>query len=269
MTVLGMTATSSLASLTVSFFQRGTDGSQGLIPLLNSYKFTVEENTTIEEDVALDPELLGRVFENLLAAYNPETEASAREETGSYYTPRKIVNYMTDESLVAYLKDALLADNQQERSSLTITTPPIQQSLIGPSEAVQPEFSVTADESLGESQNSNIEKQIRVLLAYSDEPPQFTESEIQRLMKAIDSLSVLDPAVGSGAFPMAMLQKLTYVLQRLDPDNRRWEDLQKERAEKRAKAAFNISNQQERDDELTAISDTFERYRDSDFGRKL
>ena len=251
------------------FFQNGADGSQGLIPLLNSYKFTVEENTTIEEDVALDPELLGRVFEKLLAAYNPETEASAREETGSYYTPREIVNYMTDESLVAYLKDALLADNQQERSRLTITTPPIQQSLLGPSEPVQPEFGVTTDESLGETQESRIEKKLRALLAYSDEPPQFTESEIERLMKTIDSLRVLDPAVGSGAFPMTILHKLTHVLRRLDPDNRRWEHLQQTRAEKRATAAFNISNQQERDDELTAISDTFERYRDSDFGRKL
>ena len=61
------------------FFQKGTDGSQGLIPLLESYKFTVEENTTIEEDVALDPELLGRVFEHLLAAYNPETKRVSAE----------------------------------------------------------------------------------------------------------------------------------------------------------------------------------------------
>ena len=176
---------------------------------------------------------------------------------------------MTDETLVAYLKDALLADNQQERSSLTITTPPIQQSLLGPSEPVQPEFGVTADESLGEAQKSKIEKRLRALLAYSDESPQFADLEIESLMKAIDSLKVLDPAVGSGAFPMAMLQKLTYVLRRLDPDNRRWAQLQRKRAEQKAQKAFNISNQQERDDELTAISDTFERYRDSDFGRKL
>ena len=216
------------------FFQRGTDGSQGLIPLLESYKFTVEENTTIEEDVALDPELLGRVFENLLAAYNPETQLSARRETGSYYTPREVVNYMTDESLVAYLKDALLTD-----------------------------------ESLGEAQESRIETKIRTLLAYSNEPPQLTEPEIERLMKTIDSLRVLDPAVGSGAFPMTILHKLTHALRRLDPDNRRWKHLQQTRAEQRAQKAFNISNQQERDDELTAISDTFERYRDSDFGRKL
>ena len=59
------------------------------------------------EDVALDPELLGKVFENLLASYNPETKTTARKQTGSFYTPREIVNYMVDESLIAYLKNAM------------------------------------------------------------------------------------------------------------------------------------------------------------------
>ncbi|NLF84253.1 MAG: DUF4391 domain-containing protein, partial [Candidatus Gastranaerophilales bacterium] len=79
----------------------------GLINILKSYKFTVTENTPIEEDIALDPELLGRVFENLLASYNPETKTTARKQTGSFYTPREIVNYMVDESLKAYLKQKL------------------------------------------------------------------------------------------------------------------------------------------------------------------
>lgn len=60
-------------------------GEEGLITLFNNYKFTVEENTPIEQEVALDPELLGKVFENLLAAYNPETQDTARRRTGSYY----------------------------------------------------------------------------------------------------------------------------------------------------------------------------------------
>ena len=75
----------------------------GLIPLLEHYKFTVEENTPIEQDVALDPELLGKVFENLLAAYNPETRSTVRKQTGSYYTPRPIVDYMVAEALVTAL----------------------------------------------------------------------------------------------------------------------------------------------------------------------
>ena len=86
----------------------------GLFPLLNQYKFTVEENTPTEVEVALDPELLGQVFENLLAAYNPETRDTVRKETGSYYTPRAVVNYMVDESLTT----ALSAKVQPEHEDL-------------------------------------------------------------------------------------------------------------------------------------------------------
>ena len=80
---------------------------RGLIEIFKSYKFTIAENTPFEENVALDPELLGQVFENLLAAYNPETQTTARKQTGSFYTPREIVNYMVDESLIAYLKNQI------------------------------------------------------------------------------------------------------------------------------------------------------------------
>jgi adenine-specific DNA-methyltransferase len=97
---------------------------RGLIRILNRYKFTVTENTPIEEEIALDPELLGQVFENLLAAYNPETGATARKQTGSFYTPREIVNYMVDESLLAYLSKSVgqassLSEGGAQASSLS------------------------------------------------------------------------------------------------------------------------------------------------------
>ena len=81
------------------------DPDDGLFPLFGHYKFTVEENTPLDREVALDPELLGRVFENLLASYNPETRETARKATGSYYTPRRIVDYMVDEALAAALAE--------------------------------------------------------------------------------------------------------------------------------------------------------------------
>ena len=81
---------------------------RGLLNILQSYNFTIDENTPTDEEIALDPELLGRVFENLLASYNPETASTARKSTGSYYTPREIVNYMVDESLIAYLKNKMI-----------------------------------------------------------------------------------------------------------------------------------------------------------------
>ena len=210
------------------------DKDHGLIPLLEHYKFTVEENTPIEQEVALDPELLGKVFENLLAAYNPETGTTARKQTGSYYTPRVIVDYMVEEALVAAL-----------------------------AEQVQP---TNGDTELWE-------EELRYLFNYAkvcdDASEWFNDDEIDKIVRAISELKILDPAVGSGAFPMSVLHKLTLALRRLDPDNTLWEQLQQDRAGKRAQAAFKISNQQTRESELVEISDTFERYRDSDFGRKL
>ncbi len=205
-------------------------GNEGLLTLFNHYKFTVEENTPAEQEVALDPELLGKVFENLLATYNPETQETARKQTGSYYTPRVVVDYMVDEALVASL--------------------------------IQKVQSASTD-------NSWWEDRLRYLLDYNDAGELFDEAETEQIIAAIASLRILDPAVGSGAFPMGVLHKLTLALRRLDPDNARWEDLQKEQARSQAAAAFDTSNQWERNQALDDISTTFERYRDSDFGRKL
>lgn len=209
------------------------DDEYGLFPLLNHYKFTVEENTPIEHEVALDPELLGKVFENSLAAYNPETQSTARKQTGSYYTPRVVVDYMVDESLVATLKQECLPKN------------------------------ANADD---------WETSLRWLLDYADEFDDvdvlFDDPAKESIVRAIADLKALDPAVGSGAFPMGMLHKLTLALKRLDPDNKRWEALQKDRAIAKADAAFDTRDKKERDAELLEISETFERY-SGDFGRKL
>ena len=105
--------------------------------------------------------------------------------------------------------------------------------------------------------------------AFADADELFTETERDGVVRAIADTTVLDPAVGSGAFPMGVLHKLTLALRRLDPDNRRWEALQKERARARMDEALETRDRGERDAELLDISDTFERYRDSDFGRKL
>ncbi len=80
---------------------------RGIINILKSYNFTIEENSPIDQEVALDPELLGKVFENLLASYNPETSTTARKATGSFYTPREIVDYMVESTLIEYFKTNL------------------------------------------------------------------------------------------------------------------------------------------------------------------
>ncbi len=210
------------------------DEGEGLFPLFRRYKFTVEENTPLDREVALDPELLGRAFENLLAAYNPETRETARKATGSYYTPRAVVDYMVREALA----EALAANSEP------------------------------ADSDAGWWRD-----RLLYLLdwesAKADAGDFFEPEEAESLVRAIAGLRVLDPAAGSGAFPMGVLQTLTLALRRLDPDNALWEAFQKERAKARAGAAFDAGDRDAREAELREINDTFERYRQSDFGRKL
>jgi len=207
---------------------------QGLIRILNRYKFTIEENTPIEEEVALDPELLGKVFENLLAAYNPETSTTARKATGSYYTPRPIVEYMVDEALIAYLQNNLKERGVSDESSLI---PPL-------------------------------ENRLRDLFGYSDNLHLFNQAETRLIISAIDDLNVLDPACGSGAFPMGILHKLVYVLGRLDSDNSLWQEIQLDKAIKETEEAYRIGDKAERQQRILDIEEAFDN-KTSDYGRKL
>ena len=156
---------------------------EGLNRIFSRYRFTVTENTVLEEDVALDPELLGLVFENLLAEINPTDKAaakSARKASGSYYTPRRIVDYMVNESLHLYLRSRF------ERETAT------RQDL-----------------------------QLVSQLCYRDEGADFAPVA-DRIVEALDEVRVLDPACGSGAFPMGMLHRMVELLRVVDPGNERW-----------------------------------------------
>lgn len=205
--------------------------SRGLVNLLESYKFTVAENTPIEEEIALDPELLGKVFENLLASYNPETQTTARKQTGSFYTPREIVNYMVDESLLEYIKQ-----------------------------------NVNPDSYRGDSKD--FETRLRDVFSYSENTNPFNEAETKDLIEAINNCKILDPACGSGAFPMGILHKMVHILQKLDPENKLWKDLQRKKAIEETEAAFKIGDKEVRAKRLAEINDVFENNA-SDYGRKL
>ena len=246
---------------------------RGLIHILDSYKFTVTENTPIEEEVALDPELLGRVFENLLAAYNPETGATARKLTGSFYTPREIVDYMTDESLVAYLKHRFIA-YQESQDSVSIIIPPAQLDLSGRVESVQTQMN-TQELTVSGEQNDVLEQKLRNLIAYNSKPHGFNEDEADALITAIDSIKILDPACGSGAFPMGVLHKLVLVLGKLDPRNQKWRERQIDKVRRTIETAEEIEDSTVRENtiddlesEIHNINDAFER-NELDYGRKL
>lgn len=205
---------------------------KGLIDILKSYKFTITENTPIEEDIALDPELLGQVFENLLASYNPETKTTARKQTGSFYTPREIVDYMVDESLLAYFLTVLTS----ERSPIA---------------------SAIGEEKIAEA---ILLRNLRALLSYNALENPFNEEQTTALINGIDSLKVLDPACGSGAFPMGVLHKLVHCLYKLDPQNLRWKARQSEKINA-------IDDAELREKALQALDEAFDN--EIDYGRKL
>jgi adenine-specific DNA-methyltransferase len=209
---------------------------RGLIHTLKHYHFTVEESTPLEEEVALDPELAGKIFENLLAAYNPETGATARKQTGSFYTPREIVNYMVDEALIAYLKGKL-----EE----------------------------------GCPEGVDTDGRLRYLFSYEEEGHSFTEGEVELLVAGIDQLKALDPAVGSGAFPMGILHKLVFILGRLDPRNEKWKERQKKRLQDAIAAAERIEDVTIRENTLSELEQQIDGLEEAfekntlDYGRKL
>lgn len=157
---------------------------EGLNRILDRYRFTVTENTPLEEDVALDPELLGLVFENLLAEIDPDDEAaaeSARKASGSYYTPRRIVDYMVNEALHLHLRTEFEKRGATRDDLLLLTRLCYELS-------DDADFSAIAD----------------------------------RVVDILDEVRILDPACGSGAFPMGMLHRMVELLARVDPDNKRW-----------------------------------------------
>jgi tRNA1(Val) A37 N6-methylase TrmN6 len=212
---------------------------KGLLKILESYKFTITENTPIEEDVALDPELLGRVFENLLASYNPETKTTARKQTGSFYTPREIVNYMVDESLIAYLKNAV-------------------------------------PEKYWDLSENELDDRLHQLMSFDNQVLFDGNHELKKqIIKAIDNCKILDPACGSGAFPMGVLQKMVHVLHKIDPKNEEWQQRQLDRIDEAVESLEEIQDAEYRN---RAIKELKEQKKDIkrafennelDYGRKL
>lgn len=198
---------------------------RGIIDILKRYNFTVEENTPFDQEVSLDPELLGKVFENLLAAYNPETQTTARKQTGSFYTPREIVQYMVDESLVAHLKRTVGED-------------------------LEPEY--------------------RKLIQYTDEGPTLTDDQKRQIMQSLYECKVLDPACGSGAFPMGMLQQMVHILNRIDPNNEQWKEMMLENAiEEAYNAEHGVSEEEEKEIKADIFRSFDENLNRPDYARKL
>ncbi|KDR55390.1 Eco57I restriction-modification methylase domain-containing protein [Arthrospira platensis] len=137
-----------------------------ILSYFNGYNFTVAENVAGDEDVAVDPEMLGKVFENML-------EVEERGKSGTFYTPRGIVQFMCSEVLCRYLAD---------ETGMELET-------VGKL--------IDYDPNLTDSDFNQL----------------MSSQQVRSLKKALDNIKVLDPAVGSGAFPLGMLQIMVNVRQ--------------------------------------------------------
>ena len=140
--------------------------SQSILGFFNGYNFTISENVVGDEDVAVDPEMLGKVFENMLAA-------EERGKSGTFYTPRGIVQFMCAEVLSRYVADAsgMTPDAIRELMELDPDTPD------------------------------------------ADFNQRLTRDQARSIKTALNTVKILDPAVGSGAFPLGMMQTILAVRQ--------------------------------------------------------
>lgn len=190
---------------------------KGLNGILKSYKFTLDENTPFEEDIALDPEMLGLVFENLLAELDPNLEErtvkSIRKLTGSYYTPRKVIYEMVNDSLSLYLNKFI----QQHHTGI-----------------------------------KEVKAKVNDLVYFNVLKKNDHDFELA-VVEALDQYKVLDPACGSGAFPMGMLHRMVDLLKLVDENNEKWVELKLKNVDRAQRAEFKKV--------LTAHLD--------DYGRKL
>lgn len=153
---------------------------------LNKYNFTVDESTPEYEQIAIDPEMLGRVFENLLASIVPETSSAAneRKNKGAFYTPREIVSYMCKESLKEHIKTKLNDESLNGGVDM----------LIDMNDAKYIERKSTGGSKLWGERSVDTQKAI---------------------IEILNEIKIFDPACGSGAFPMGMLQLISQTYDRL------------------------------------------------------
>lgn len=161
------------------------ENGEGILDVFDLYNFTVDEGDSIDKEVSVDPEMLGKVFENLI-------EENMRKGSGTYYTPREIVHYMCQESLINYLNNKV----------------------------------------------PNIGENIRSLIHFGEFDPNVSlrivtlnPENAEQLDEALKNVKIVDPACGSGAFPVGILNEIVkariYLSQFLNVKNNNY-DLKKE-----------------------------------------
>lgn len=170
----------------------------GILDIFDRYNFTMSEDEPMEREVAIDPEMLGKVFENLL-------EVNDRKSKGAFYTPREIVHYMCQESLINYLTNTLHIDETDIREFILYGDYMREQDT---------EKTIRVYDEFG---TSHMEFDFNKELLISGKILSFKEqvNRLKELDDALKNVRVADPAVGSGAFPLGMLNEIVRARQNI------------------------------------------------------
>lgn len=198
----------------------------GILDVFDRYNFTVIEDEPLEKEVAIDPEMLGKVFENLI-------EENRRKGQGTFYTPREIVHYMCQESLINYLDTALnhplkpigIITPQPETPPLFVDSDELPKAKTGHQEFLETSNRILAPrDELAEwiSQSDQFAHYAAAIAAGTkgDHYPKPSDA-IRKYAREIDELlrdiTVCDPAVGSGAFLVGMMNEIVRARMALTP----------------------------------------------------
>ncbi len=198
---------------------REGDTGAGILDIFDRYNFTVKEDEPLEKDVAVDPEMLGKVFENLL-------EVKDRKSKGTYYTPREIVHYICQQSLIQYLDTTLnpippayqdLDSNQTGLFGNTGRSGQLKlevrhDNMTVPREDL--EFLVRFGESVSENE-ARVMNVGRETSTYSFKLPQSIRTHARQIDEKLANIKICDPAIGSGAFPVGMMSEIVRARQTL------------------------------------------------------
>ncbi len=194
----------------------------GILDVFDRYNFTIKEDEPLDKEVAVDPEMLGKVFENML-------DITERKSKGAFYTPREIVHYMCQESLIHYLDNTLnsgtssyqeLGSDQtklfggstDKKGNLKIELEHGNQILV-PKKDIElfireAHFALENDERVAAKGETK---------TYQYQLPESIRKNADLIDKKLSSIKICDPAIGSGAFPVGLLHELVNAMLVLKP----------------------------------------------------
>lgn len=198
------------------------DFGTGILDVFDRYNFTIKEDEPLDKEVAVDPEMLGKVFENML-------DITERKSKGAFYTPREIVHYMCQESLIHYLDNALNSGTSSYQELGTDQTK-LFSGIADKKGNLKIELEHTDNigvpkkdiETFIREGHFALENDERVAnkgetKTYQYQLPESIRKNADLIDKQLSSIKICDPAIGSGAFPVGILHELVNAMLVLKP----------------------------------------------------